>query len=174
MHAALFALMSCDHLRVQTNMSDLAGIVGEGDLAAFRAFGVFFEGWATVASGALADGLESMRRGVEDLREQNVLIFDRLVKIALAEAEAGAGDVDRALAILDEALTTCERTGHRTFEAELHRSRGEMLLKRDRADPAPAEEALQAAIGVAKQQGTRNSASAPGNRVAVVTQRWRA
>ena len=39
-----------------------------------------------------------MRRGVELLREQNVLIFDGLLKIALAEAEARAGDADRALA----------------------------------------------------------------------------
>jgi hypothetical protein len=64
-------------------MSDLAGIVGEHDLAGFRAFGVFFEGWATVDGGALADGLERMRRGVEDLREQNALIFDGLVKMPL-------------------------------------------------------------------------------------------
>ena len=97
-----------------------------------------------------------MRRGVELLREQNVLIFDGLLKIALAEAEARAGDVDRALAILDEALATCDRTGHRAFEAELHRVRGEMLLKRDPANPAPAEEAFQTAIAVAKQQGTRS------------------
>ena len=63
-----------------------------------------------------------MRRGIELLREQNILPFDGLFKIALAEAEARAGDPDRALAILDEALATCERTGHRTFEAELHRA----------------------------------------------------
>jgi predicted ATPase len=31
-----------------------------------------------------------------------------------------------------------------------------MLLKRDPSNPAPAEEALQAAIAVAKQQGTRS------------------
>jgi hypothetical protein len=62
-----------------------------------------------------------MLRGVELLREQNVLIFDAPVKIALSEAEARAGDVDRALAILDEALATCELTGDRAFEAELRR-----------------------------------------------------
>ena len=80
------------------------------------------------------------------LREQNVLIFDGLLKIALAEAEARAGDPDRAVAILDEALATCDRTGYRAFEAELHRARGEILLKRDPANPAPAEEAFQTAI----------------------------
>ena len=97
-----------------------------------------------------------MRRGVELLREQNVLLFDGLLKIALAEAEAQAGDADRAVAILDEALATCDRTGYRAFEAELHRARGETLLKRDPANPAPAEEAFLTAIAVAKQQGTRS------------------
>ena len=75
------------------------------------------------------------------------------MKIALAEAEAGAGDPERAIAILDEALATCDRTGYRAFEAELHRARGEILLKRD---PAPAEGAFLTAIAVAKQQGTRS------------------
>ena len=63
------------------------------------------------------------------------------MKIALAEGEAQAGDPARAIAILEEALATCDRTGYRAFEAELHRTRGEMLLKRDPANPAPAEEA---------------------------------
>src|SRR5208283_5071851 len=76
-----------------------------------------------------------------------------LLKIALAEAEARAGDPARALAILDEALATCDRLGYRAFEGELHRARGEILLKRN---PAPAEEAFQAAIAVAKRQGARS------------------
>jgi predicted ATPase len=84
------------------------------------------------------------------------LVFDGLIKIALAEAEAGAGDPDRAVAILDEALATVDHTGYRAFEAELHRVRGEILLMRDPANPAPAEEALLTAIAVAKQQGTRS------------------
>ena len=97
-----------------------------------------------------------MRRGVDSLRAQNILIFDGLVKIALAKTEAEAGDPGRAVAILDEALATADRLGHRTFEAELHRARGEILLKRDPANPAPAEEAFLTAIAVAKQQGARS------------------
>ena len=97
-----------------------------------------------------------MRRGIQLQRDQNALTFDGLIKIALAEAEARAGDVDRAVAVIDEAVATCERTEYRAFEAELHRARGEVLLLRDTSDPAPAEEALRSAIGVAKQQGTRS------------------
>jgi tetratricopeptide (TPR) repeat protein len=105
-------------------------------------------------SSTAGGGLEAMRRGIELLREQNVLAFDGLFKKALAEAEAEAGDVDRALAVLDEALATCDRTGCCAFEADLHRVRGEMLLKRDPVNPAPAEEAFQTAIAVAREQGT--------------------
>ena len=114
------------------------------------------EGLAAAQDGASGGGLEAMRRGVELLREQNVLQWDGLVRIVLAEAEARAGDVDHALAILDEGLATCERIGHRAFEAELHRARGEMLLKRDPANPAPPEEALRSAIAVAQRQVTRS------------------
>jgi len=97
-----------------------------------------------------------MRRGAESLRAQNVLVFDGLVKIALAKAEARAGDPDRAIALIDEALATCDCLGYRAFEAELHRARGEILLRRDPANPAPAEYAFLTAIAVAKQQGTRS------------------
>jgi predicted ATPase len=133
--AALFELMRGEHARVAPNAVILARLAREHDLPMQGAFGVFLEGWATAASGAPADGLADMRRGVELLREQNVLYFDGLLKIALAEAEAQAGDFDRTVAILDEALATCERTGYRTYEAELHRARGEILLKRDPANP---------------------------------------
>ena len=156
MYAALFELMRGDHLRAAPNVFELVRLAGEQELPMFRAFGVFLEGWATAASGAPADGLEDMRHGVELLREQNVLFYDGLLKTPLAEAVARAGDPDRAVAILDEALATSDRTGCRAFEAELHRARGEILLKRDFANPAPAEEALLTAIAVAKQQGTRS------------------
>ena len=152
----MFELMRGDHARAASNAFELARLAREHDLPLWRAYGVFLEGWATAASGAVGSGLEDMRRGVELLREQNVLYFDGLLKIALAEAEARAGDPDRAVAILDEALATCDRTGYRAFEAELHRVRGEILLKRDPANPAPAEEAFLTAIAVAKQQATRS------------------
>ena len=128
-NAAMFELMRGDRTRAAPNAFELSRLARERELPMWRAFGVFLEGWATSTSGAIGAGLEDMRRGVEQLREQNVLLFDGLLKIALAEAEAAAGDLDRALAILDEGLATSDRIGYRAFEAELHRVRGEMLLR---------------------------------------------
>jgi hypothetical protein len=84
--AAMFELMRGDQARTVPNAFELARLAREHELAMFRAFGAFLEGWATAATGAPGGGLEDMRRGVELLREQNILIFDGLLKIALAEA----------------------------------------------------------------------------------------
>jgi class 3 adenylate cyclase/predicted ATPase len=156
LHVAMFELMRGDLSRVLLNADELVRLAREHDLPTWRAYGIFLEGLASAQSDPAGGGLEDMRRGVELLREQNVLTFDGLLKFALAEAEARAGDVDRAVAILDEPLATCVLTGHRAFEAELHRVRGEMLLRRAPANPARAEEAFLAAIAVAKQQGARS------------------
>jgi predicted ATPase len=153
---ALVELMRLDLSRVARNAVELARLTREHDLPMGRAVGAFLEGVAKAESGELIGGLADMRRGVELLRDQNVLVFDGLFKIAFAEVEARAGDVERALAILDEALATCERTGHRAFESELHRVLGEMLLKREQVNPATAEEALQTAIAIARRQATRS------------------
>jgi predicted ATPase len=153
-HAAVFELMRGDRPRVAANGLELARLARDHDLPMWRAYAAFFEGLANAESGA-PTGLEGMRRGTELLREQNVL-NDGLLKIALAAAEARAGDVQRALAVLDEALATSERIGHRTYDAELHRVRGEMLLTRDSANPATAEEAFLTGIAVSKRQATRS------------------
>ena len=156
MHSALFDLMRRDHARAAPRASELARITREHELTMYGAFGAFLEGWATAAGGAPGDGLADMRLAVDELRKQKVLLFDGLLKIGLAEAEAGAGDPDRAIAILDEALATSDRTGYRAFEAELHRARGEILLTRDLVHAPPAEDAFLTAIAVAKRQGTRS------------------
>ena len=154
-HAGMFELMRGDLSRAAPNAIEVTRLAREHALPLWRARGIFLEGAVKAQSGELGGGLADMRRGVELLRDQNALFFDGLIKIALAEAEARAGEVDRALAIVDEALATCDRTGYRAFETELHRARGDMLLKRD-PDPSLAEEALQSAIAVSRRQGTRS------------------
>ena len=47
-------------------------------------------------------------------------------------------------------------TGERWSNAELHRVRGELLIKRDPANTATAEEAFLTAIGIAQRQKTRS------------------
>ena len=57
---------------------------------------------------------------------------------------------------IDEALTLAAETGEHWNDAFLHRLRGEILLKRDPANTAPAEDALLTAIAIAQQQKARS------------------
>ena len=74
----------------------------------------------------------------------------------LAEIEAEREDADAALAGIDGALALAGETGEHWFDAGLHRIRGEILLKQNPADPAPAEAAFLTAIAVAQQQKARS------------------
>ena len=73
----------------------------------------------------------------------------------LAEIEA-RGDAEGALARIDEALGLARETGVHWSGAFLHCLRGEILLKRDPASTAPAEDALRTAIAFAQQQKARS------------------
>ena len=74
----------------------------------------------------------------------------------LAEVEAERQDDDGALSRIEGALALANETGERWSDAMIHRVRGEILLKRDPANPSPAEEAFLTAIAAAKQQGARS------------------
>ena len=152
---ALFELMRGDPARAEPHVSELGRLAREHKLSFHGAAAAFLEGWLKERAGA-SGGLEDMRRAIEQVRKQNVLTFLDLGSIVLAEAEARAGDRDRAGALLDEALATDERAGCKAFEAELHRVRGENLLRGDPADFAAAEQAFLAAIAVARRQGARS------------------
>jgi predicted ATPase len=70
----------------------------------------------------------------------------------LAEFEAEGQDVEAALARIDAALSRARETGEHWTDAFLHHIRGEVLLKRDQTNVAPAEEAFLTALAIAQQQ----------------------
>ena len=78
--------------------------------------------------------------------------------LALAQAEA-SGRFPDALATLDEAMATCERTGERGFGGIL-RVRGQVLLRQEAPTTPRPEKAFLTAIAVAKRRPRGASDSA--------------
>jgi predicted ATPase len=99
-----------------------------------------------------------MRRGIERWRELGQAFHRPYLGALLAEAEASAGNLDIAIGELDRFLAEAQSTGERWSDPELHRVRGELLIKRNPANTAPAEEAFLTAIAVAQQQRARSFA----------------
>jgi predicted ATPase len=154
--AARLGLFRRNPEAVTTYSQALADIASRYDLALWAASAVFFQGWAKWSDSAEESSLAEMRRGLAIYREQGMVYLMPSLEAALAEAEASAGETDAGLRRLDDALAELEATDSRWYEAEMHRFRGEILLQRDPADTAAAEQSLQAAIAIAQSQKARS------------------
>jgi predicted ATPase len=128
----------------------------EHGMALYGAYGQFLQPWARWHSGDREGCLAAMRSGIAACHDMGNVVFTTLLETALAEAEAEAGEIEAALVSVDHALALTERTSQRWSEADTHRARGEILLKRDLANTAPAEDAFLTAIAIAQQQKARS------------------
>jgi len=153
--AALLGLLRRNPEAVATYSQASADVVSGFDFSSNWAV-VFFQGWAKRSEGAEESSLAEMRRSLAIVPERGQVWLLPRFEAALAEAEASAGETDAGLRRLDDALAELERTEQRWYEAELYRIRGEILLKRDPADTASAEQSLQAAIAIAQSQKARS------------------
>ena len=68
----------------------------------------------------------------------------------LAKAYEIARQIEEAVTLLDDALQLVERTGERWLEPELHKHKGQLLLRQGHAEAA--EELYRKALSIAKEQ----------------------
>jgi predicted ATPase len=156
-YRATFEMMRFDAAVAAPFAAELVQLANAHDLQAYKAYGGALNGWArAVHLGEVSEGVAEMRWGIEALGQIGINLLTPLFHARLASLEAGSGDSDGALARLDEVLADSARRENRTFDAEMHRVRGEILLKRDPANTAPAEEAFLTAISVAQQQKAKS------------------
>ena len=140
--------------RARPHAEELLGLAREHGLPMRLADGSFYHGWARSCVGD-GDGTAEMREGLALWNEMHYRLFAPLTGTLLAEREAEAGRVEVGLATLDEQLAAIEQTEERWFDAEVHRVRGELLLKVRRSYVAAAESAFMRAIKIARGQQTR-------------------
>ena len=124
-------------------------------LAQWIAFGSILRGWAS-ARLRNDDGVDEIQSALEAYRSIGAEISRPHFLALLAEAVAARGRAREALELLDESLNLAERTGGRYYEAELHRLKGETLLKSGLTSEAGNH--LRLALDVARRQRARTCA----------------
>jgi class 3 adenylate cyclase/predicted ATPase len=156
MHKAIFELMRRNPSGAAPHIEVFVDLARQHVMPNWLAYGNFFEPWARWHLAGRDGCLTDMRRAIATLREQGVALYTIALETVLAGVEAEEGYLETANATVDHALTETERTGHRWFEAETHRIRGEILLTRDLANKALVEEAFLTAIAIAQQQKAKS------------------
>lgn len=140
----------------------LLALAAEHGLPFILAWGTIISGWAMAAQGRVAEGIEQMRQGLSAHEATGAKLRRTHFLALLAEAYGKAGQVEAGRRTLDEALEVMEQTQERTYEAELHRLRGELTLLgtvgegQEAGRDDKAEACFAQAIAIAKRQGAKS------------------
>ena len=99
-----------------------------------------------------------MRQALAVLMNKGTRIVVVFFQGLLADLELETLGADSAVARIDEALVSADQSTNFASLPFLHRLRGDILLKRNPRNTAPAEDAYRTAIAVAEQQAARSPA----------------
>jgi predicted ATPase len=118
--------------------------------------GRILDGWAAISRGRVYEGLMELRQGLNAWRHHTGARLWLPIFLALqAEGYAKAGEGDKALRLIDEALTVSDETSERWALAEVLRMKAYLLLAVGEAEVHEIEALLVKSLEVARQQGAR-------------------
>jgi class 3 adenylate cyclase/predicted ATPase len=153
-YKGIFETIRRDPARAMPPIQDFLGLSQKYGLQLFEIGASFLLSWARWRGGDPAAAAPVMQRCLTVLAQQRYALFWPVMHTLLAEVEAGEGRIETGLQILDDQLAEIERTAHHAFDVELHRMRGELLLRSGPAGRVSAEAAFRRAIDIARQQRT--------------------
>jgi class 3 adenylate cyclase/tetratricopeptide (TPR) repeat protein len=142
-----------DHIRARRNAEAALALARDFDLPFWRVNAEFHLAWAKAASEGTRAAWNEAEAALSSLSAQGAAPEPTVP--CVGAGFAALGDLDRAFALVDQALSAQVERGAPVFLPETHRVRGEILSLRNPGDPAPAEEAFQTAIAIAREQGSR-------------------
>jgi predicted ATPase len=119
----------------------------------FSAFGEVMAGWALATRDEPGEGIDRIRRGLELWEAAGGGAYWAYLRSLLADSMRRSGDTAGASAVLRDTVRELESGGgDRTFEPEVYRIQGEILL--DEGNLTAAEALLRKADGLARATGT--------------------
>ena len=117
------------------------------------AIGTVYRGWVKVKHGDLVEGISLLGSGTSADRPTGTSAWIPHFLALLDKACEIAGQIEKAVTHLDDALQIVERTGEVWFVAELYRHKGQLLLQQGHTEEA--EELYRKALAIAREQGAK-------------------
>jgi predicted ATPase len=132
---------------------------GAMELSAERGFTDFLaraaalRGWAMAEQGRNEQGIALIQEGLAGARATGSELYRPYFQ---AEACLEAGRLDDGLSALTEALAAADEHEIRHYEAEMHRLKGELLLRRDDSNAIESQRCFERAIEIARRQSGKS------------------
>ncbi|MGC2305920.1 ATP-binding protein, partial [Candidatus Binatus sp.] len=114
------------------------------------------KGWALAELGRTEEGVAQIHEAIAALSAARAELWLTQDLAVLAEVYAGARRLDEGLKTVAEALDLVQRSGESFWEAEIHRLRGELLMRQNPSDCVGAKQCFELAIQTAHKQGAKS------------------
>ena len=137
---------------VQENAESVISLSGENGLSEYWAWATCMRGWAMTQQGSNVDGIAQLQEGLAASRATGVGLALPYHLCLLAEACIERDRLDDGLSALTEALAASNEHENRNYEAEIHRLKGELLLRQGTSNTAEPQKCFERAIEIGRKQ----------------------
>jgi predicted ATPase len=114
----------------------------------------FTRGWALAAQGRHEEGIAQMRQGQAERRAVGAGVGLAEYPTRLGEAYGRIGQAEEGLRLLAEALAVVDKDPW--YEAEMHRIKGELLLRQAVPEASQADACFLQALAIARRQQAKS------------------
>ncbi len=151
--------------KVDTAATEMLKISQEHDFSSWEAAATVMKGWALAEQNNPEKGIAMICKGIAAWEQTRAEMLLPLFLGLLAQAYQRAGQHTLALQTLDSALSVVDRTGERSYAAELTRQQGDLYLMLSEKTETPsnetvaqnqAEDYFQNALTIARKQDAKS------------------
>ena len=156
--AVRIQLFRRDREGVERYVNSVMALCEEQKLPFWVGFIKAFEGWTLIEQGRYQTAIDTIGEGLAAFDSTNTLMFKPHSYALLAQAYAGCHRTDDSLRLLDDALALADSTAEHWISAELHRLKGEVLLRTGGGanTTTAAESCFQQSLALARERSAKS------------------
>jgi class 3 adenylate cyclase/predicted ATPase len=154
--APLTLFLSGDYGQASTLAEKVIALADERGVLFWKALGTINRGCILAMTGSSADAVQTITSGISGWRSTGATVWMPLFLSYLAKAHAALDQFEDAWRCIDGALTAVETTKERWYEADIHRTAGELALLSPQPDATKAEVCFERALAVARKQRAKS------------------
>jgi predicted ATPase len=153
---SLTLILSGNYANATARAKELSALSEEKGGVYWKALGMMQQGYVMAMTGKAADAVQMITSGLTAFRSTGATAYTPSNLSNLACAYAELANFDAAWRCVGEAMTTVEATKETLFEADIHRTAGEIALKMPEPNVVKAEEYFDRALAVARKQQAKS------------------
>jgi predicted ATPase len=155
-HALLTDFWTGNYAAAATHIEELIALSDEKGALFWSALGKMNQGCAFILTGKASSAIQTLNSGIAALRSTGSTMWMPMYLSYLATAYAALHQFDEARCRISEAMTAMENTKEILWQAEVHRTAGEIALMSPELDAAKVEAHFERALAISRQQRAKS------------------